>query len=75
MSLIYELAFRKSDGTPYEPIDKEKKAMLLFRGGDDMRDLFHHVGKVKDTDSYTNYINNICNGHRERKHNTGTATY
>ena len=57
MSLIYELAFRKSDGTPYEPTDKEKKAMLLFRGGDDMRDLFQHVGKVKDTDSYAEAIN------------------
>ena len=27
MALIYELAFRKADGTPYEPSDKEKKAM------------------------------------------------
>ena len=62
MSLIYELAFRKSDGTPYEPTDKEKKAMLLFRGGDDMRDLFQHVGKVKDTVSNAEAINNICKG-------------
>ena len=35
IKLIFDLAFRKADGT-YTPSDKEKKAMLLFRGGDDM---------------------------------------
>ena len=35
IKLIFELAFRKADRTPYAPSDKEKKAMLLFRGGDD----------------------------------------
>ena len=41
--LIFDLAFRKADGIPYESSDKEKKAMLLFRG-DDMNDIFQHVG-------------------------------
>ena len=59
MALIYELAFRKADGTPYEPSDKEKKAMLLFRGGDDMKDLFQHVGGVTDTDTYNQTLKKI----------------
>ena len=43
IKLIFELAFQKADGTSYEPSDKEKKAMLPFRGGDDIKDLFEHV--------------------------------
>ena len=39
--LICELAFRKAGGTPYAPSDKEKKAMLVFRGGDDIKDLLN----------------------------------
>ena len=48
IKLIFEFAFWKADRTPYAPSDKEKKAMLLFRG-DDMKDLFEHVGAVTDT--------------------------
>ena len=47
MSLVFELVFSKAYGTPYEPSDKEKKAMLLFRGDDNMNDLFQHVGAVE----------------------------
>ena len=50
IKLIFDLGFRKSDGTPYDPSEKEKKSMLLFRGGDDMKDLFEHVGRVTNTD-------------------------
>ena len=52
IKLIFELAFRKADWTPFAPSDKEKKAMLLFRDGDDMRDLLEHVGAVTDTDTF-----------------------
>ena len=30
MKLIFELAFQKTDGTPYEPSDKEKKLCYYF---------------------------------------------
>ena len=40
LDLLSELVFRKADGTPYEPFDREKKAMLLFKVGDDTRNLF-----------------------------------
>ena len=59
IKLIFELAFRKADGTPYAPSDKEKKAMLLFRGGDDMKDLFEHVGAVTDTDTFDDAVTKI----------------
>ena len=66
MALIYELPFRKADGTPYEPSDKEKKAMLLFRGGDDMKDLSQHVGGVTDTDTYNQTLKKIQDGLHNR---------
>ena len=62
MSLVLELAFRKADGNPYEPSDKEKKAMLLFRGGDDMKDLFQHVGAVETKDTYDEALTKIRTG-------------
>ena len=60
--LILELAFRKADGTPYEPCDKEKKAMLLFRGGDDMKDLYEHVGADTDIDTFDAAVTKIRKG-------------
>ena len=62
MKLIFDLAFRKSDGTPYDPTDKEKKSMLLFRGGDDMKDLFEHVGKVETADTFDQAVQKIQQG-------------
>ena len=49
IKLIFELAFQKAIGTPYEPSDREKEAMLLFHGGDDMKDLLEHFGADTDT--------------------------
>ena len=62
IKLIFELAFWKADGTPYEPSDKEKKAMLLSRGGDDMKGLFEHVGAVTDTDTFNAAVKKIRTG-------------
>ena len=66
MKLIFDLAFRKSDGTPYDPTDKEKKSMLLFRGGDDMKDLFELVGQVAETDTFDQAIAKIVAGLKGR---------
>ena len=49
MKLLFQLVFRKSDGTSYTPTDEEKKALLLYKGGKDMRNLYEHVGKVLST--------------------------
>ena len=51
LELLFELVFRKADGTPYTPSDREKKAMLRLKGGDDMRNLFQYVGKIADSDT------------------------
>ena len=61
--------FRKADGTGYTPTDNEKKAMLLFKGGKDMKSLFEHVGKVLDTDSYKEATDKIVAGLKTRAKN------
>ena len=37
--LLFILVFSKADVTPYKPSDTEKKTMLLFKGGEDMKTL------------------------------------
>ena len=66
IELLFELVFRKADGTGYSPTDREKKAMLLFKGGDDMRNIFRHVGKVLDTDTYAQAVKKIKDGLSKR---------
>ena len=66
IKLVFELAFRNNDNTPRDPTNREKKAMLLFRGGDDMKDLFEHVGKVVDTDTFDEAVTKIQNGLKSR---------
>ena len=66
IELMFELVFRKQDGTALTPTDREKKALLLFKGGDDMKNLFQYVGKVEDTDSYDAAIKKIKSGLMDR---------
>ena len=66
IKLVFDLAFRKADGTPYQPTDREKKAILLFRGGDDMKDLFQHVGGVLEEGTFDQTITKISNGLKSR---------
>jgi len=58
-----DLAFRKADGTPYNPTEKEKKAMLLFRGSDNMKDLFQDIGDVTTEDSFDQAVVKIKQDH------------
>ena len=66
IKLMNQLIFRKADGTPYNPSDLEKKAMLLFKGGDDMKNLFEYVGKVEDEDSFDEAVEKIRKGLQKR---------
>ena len=66
MKQLFQLVFRKAEGSPYSPSDAEKKAMLLFRGGDDMQNLFDHVGKVVKADSFDNAVAKIENALKSR---------
>ena len=66
IELMFELVFRKSEGTPYTPTDREKKALLLFKGGDDMKNLFQFVGMVEEKDTYAEAIEKIKSGLLER---------
>ena len=66
IALMFDLVFRKADGTAFNPSDREKKSMLLFKGGDDMKNLFQYVGKVEDGDSYEQAIEKIKKGLSDR---------
>ena len=66
MKLLFTIAFRKADGTAYEPSDNEKKAMTLLKGGEDMRTLFEQVGNVVTEDTFDQAIVKIQNKLRER---------
>jgi hypothetical protein len=68
--LAFDLVFLKNDGTPYDPTEKQKKAMLLFRGGDDMNDLFEHVGKVTTADTFDAAVKKIQDGLKDRTNST-----
>ena len=66
MKLLFDLVFRKSDGSPYPPSDKEKKAMMVFRGGEDMANLFSHVGTVTEEDTFAQAVEKISTELKKR---------
>ena len=66
IKLVFDLAFCKADTTPYQPTDREKKAMLLFPSGDDMKDLFQHGG-VLEEESFDQTIAKNSNGLKSRR--------
>ena len=69
MCPAYKLYLLKADETPYEPSAKEKKAMLLFRGGCDTKHFFQHVGAVTDTDTFDAKVRKIRTGLQGRTNN------
>ena len=46
-------------GARVEFDDTDKKTIIKLEGGSDMQDLFKHVGKVLDEDTYQQAINKI----------------
>ena len=66
MKLLFDLVFRKNDGSAYDPSEKEKKAMMVFRGGEDMANLFQHVGKVLDADTFDQAVTKISDELKKR---------
>ena len=66
LSLLFTLIFRKADGTSYEPTDEEKKALMLLKGGADMKNLCKFVGKIGETDSFAVVTKKIRDGLQER---------
>ena len=66
LELFFQLIFRKSDGTPYVPSEKEKGALLLLKGGEDMRNLLEYVGKIAETDTFAQIVEKVKTGLSER---------
>ena len=48
------------------PTNAEKKAMLLLKGGHDMKNLFQHVGNVSEKDTFGEAATKIENGLQAR---------
>ena len=48
-------------GTPCQACDKSKY-MLLLVGGEEVRTLFDHVGRVQDTDSWQESLKKVSQG-------------
>ena len=66
MKLLFSLVFRKADGSSYSPTDEEKKALMLLKGGRDMKRLFCHVGQVLNTDTFDVVVKKIKDALSER---------
>ena len=62
MRLVFDLVFRKQDGSAYTPTEKEKNSLMLFRGGDDMSMLYTHVGKVASGDTFDDAVKKVKDG-------------
>ena len=69
MKLFFQLVFRKADGSSYQLSDTEMKAMLLFRGGEDMQNLFEYVGKVLSGDTFDQAVDKIKTALQGRTNN------
>ena len=61
MERVFRLQRRinPANGSRIEFDNQEKKDMIRIEGGEDMDDLFDHVGKVLDQDTYDQAINKI----------------
>ena len=60
MHLLFQLFFTKIQ--LLRLLMKKKKAMLLLKGGHDMKNLFQHVGNVSDKDTFEEAVKKIENG-------------
>ena len=65
--------FNPTTGAKVEFDDKDKKDIIRLEGGHDMVDLFKHVGKVKDEDTYDAAVEKIRQALRGRGNRTAAV--
>jgi hypothetical protein len=75
MDKVFKLTRRRhpTTGAKQDYDDEEKKDMLQVEGGDDMVDLFEHVGKVDDADSYAAAVEKIRTALRKQGSRTAAV--
>ena len=75
MTRVFMLSRRinPATGAKIEFDDAEKKAMLIVEGGQDMNDLFKHVGKVLPGDTYEAATAKIIQGLKRRGNRTSAV--
>ena len=75
MVRVFRLSLRihPTTGAKVEFDDDEKKDMLIVEGGADMNDLFKHVGKVLNEDTYEQATEKIRRGLKGRGNRTSAV--
>ena len=64
MEMVFSLSKRinPATGDEIEWSDMQKKNILQVEGGPEMRNLFEHVGKVQEGDSYQAMVDKVSQG-------------
>ena len=64
---------RRPNGTRIEFDDGDKKDIIQIEGGSEMQDLFKHVGKVMESDTYDQAVEKIRNALKGRGNRTAAV--
>ena len=64
---------RRATGERIEFEDSDKKDILQIEGGPDMQDLFKHVGKVADSDTYDQTVEKVWKALKGRGNRTAAV--
>ena len=75
MERVFRLTRRihPTTGAKIEYDDAEKKDLILVEGGEDMQDLFRHVGLVEDGDTYAGAVEKVKTALRKRGNRTAAV--
>jgi transposase InsO family protein len=75
MEMVFRLSRRMNPvtGAKVDFDDKEKKDMLRVEGGEDMKELFRHVGKVVEDDTYLQAVTKIKAALKQRGNRTSAV--
>ena len=75
MDMVFSLSQRinPATGTEIAWSDTQKKNMLQVEGGIEMRDLFTHVGKIVETDTYQGAVEKIIQALTKRGNRTSAV--
>ena len=75
MTRVFRLR-RRIHPTTGEEIDfdeDEKKDLIIVEGGEDMQNLFKHVGKVEDADTYEQAVSKVKEALKKRGNRTAAV--
>ena len=76
MEKVFRLSrgFNPVTGVKVDWNSEEKKDLLLVEGGDEVTDLFKHVGKVLQEDNYQQAVDKVKNALKKRGNRTSAVS-